>query len=64
MPHEITTGTEIARIVSGGDCDAGTKHSEQDLFDAERESFLKLAATAETQARIRSMLDDGKALRN
>ena len=64
MPHEITTGTEIARIVTGGDCKAGTLHSEQDLFDAERASFLTLAATSQTQARIRSMLDEGKALRN
>jgi 3-hydroxyacyl-CoA dehydrogenase len=63
-PHDVVTGTEIARIMSGGDIDPGTTWSEQDLFDAERRSFLTLAASQGTQARINNMLDFGKALRN
>ncbi len=63
-PHDVVTGTEIARIMSGGEIAAGTIWSEQDLLDAERRSFLNLAATAGTQARIVSMLDFGKGLRN
>jgi 3-hydroxyacyl-CoA dehydrogenase len=64
MAHDVTVGTEIARIVSGGDCEPGSIASEQDLFDAERRAFLVLAKTRETQARIVSMLDTGKSLRN
>jgi 3-hydroxyacyl-CoA dehydrogenase len=63
-PHDVVTGTEIARIMSGGDIDPGTVWSEQDLFDAERRSFLALAASRATQARIANMLDFGKPLRN
>ena len=62
--HDITVGTEIARIVTGGECPAGTVFSEQDILDAERASFIGLAQTAETQARIVAMLDNGKTLRN
>jgi hypothetical protein len=38
--------------------------SEQDLFNAERESFLRLARSKDTQARIVSMLDLGSPIRN
>ena len=62
--HDITVGTEIARIVTGGECPAGTVFSEQDILNAERASFIRLARTAETQARIVAMLDNGKTLRN
>jgi len=63
-PHDQTVGIEIARIVTGGDCVEGTLATEQDLFDAERASFLNLAKSPETQARIVSMLDAGQTLRN
>jgi 3-hydroxyacyl-CoA dehydrogenase len=63
-PHDVVTGTEFARIMSGGDIDPGTVWSEQDLLDAERRSFLALAASPATQARIANMLDFGKPLRN
>jgi 3-hydroxyacyl-CoA dehydrogenase len=57
-------GIEIARIVTGGDCLEGTLATEQDLFDAERKSFLRLAKSPQTQARIVGMLDEGKTIRN
>jgi 3-hydroxyacyl-CoA dehydrogenase len=63
-PHDQTVGIEIARIVTGGDCVEGTLATEQDLFNAERASFLSLAKSPETQARIVSMLDAGQTLRN
>ena len=63
-PHDVTVGTEIARIVSGGDCPSGTIFTEQDILDAERSSFISLAQTPETQARIVAMLDNGITLRN
>jgi len=62
--HDCTVGTEMARIVTGGEVAPGTVMSEQDLFDAERSSFLRLAKTPETQARIVSMLDMGSPVRN
>ena len=63
-PHDVTVGTEIGRIMSGGDCAAGSVFSEQEILDAERSSFITLAQTQETQARIVSMLDNGITLRN
>jgi len=62
--HDVFVSTEVARIITGGEIEPGTLWSEQDLYDAERRSFLTLAKTPETQARIRALLDDGKAIRN
>jgi 3-hydroxyacyl-CoA dehydrogenase len=63
-PHDVTTGSEIAKIVTGGDVDAGTELGEQDLFDLERKAFVTLAKTPETRARIEHMLRFGSPLRN
>ena len=63
-PHDVNVGSEMARIVTGGDIDPGTLWSEQDFYDAERRSFLNLVATAATRERINSMLDAGSPVRN
>ena len=63
-PHDVTVGTEIGKVMSGGECPAGTVFSEQDILNAERSSFIRLAQTQETQARIVAMLDNGITLRN
>ena len=63
-PHDVTTGTQIAMIVTGGDIDAGISMSESDLFGLERQAFLKLARTDQTKSRINHMLSYGKPLRN
>jgi 3-hydroxyacyl-CoA dehydrogenase len=62
--HDVAVGTELARIFTGGKVKANTMMSEQDLFNAERESFLRLARSKDTQARIVSMLDLGSPIRN
>ena len=62
--QDCVVGTEMARIVTGGEIEPGTMMTEQDLFDAERDSFLRLAKTAATQERIVSMLDLGSPVRN
>lgn len=64
MPHDVKVGTELARIVSGGDVDPGSVCSEQGFYDAERRSFLDLVATKATRARIDGMLDAGAPVRN
>ena len=64
MPHDVTTATQIALIVTGGDVDAGTELSEGELFALERKAFLTLARTSETRARIEFMLEYGSPLRN
>ena len=63
-PHDVVVGTELARIFTGGKVKANTMMSEQDLFDAEREAFLRLARSSDTQTRIISMLDQGSPVRN
>jgi len=63
-PHDVTTGTQIAMIVTGGDVDAGIELSEQDIFDLERKAFITLAQTPQTRARIEHMLSFGSPLRN
>jgi len=62
--HDVAVGTELARIFTGGKVKANTMMSEQDLFNAERESFLRLAQSDATQERIVSMLDQGTPTRN
>ena len=64
MPHDVNVGTEMARIVTGGDVDPGTVMSEQDFYDAERRSFLTLVSGEATRERINSMLDAGSPVRN
>ena len=63
-PHDVTTGTQIAMIVTGGDIDASTELSEYDLCDLERKAFVTLGQTGETRARIEFMLENGSPLRN
>ena len=63
-PHDVTTGTQIAMIVTGGDVDAGTSMTESEICDLERKAFVTLAKTEATRARIQHMLEYGSPLRN
>ena len=63
-PHDVTTGSQIAMIVTGGDVDAGTELSENDLLALERKAFATLARTSQTRERIQHMLEYGSPLRN
>ncbi|MEW6719734.1 MAG: 3-hydroxyacyl-CoA dehydrogenase/enoyl-CoA hydratase family protein [Thermodesulfobacteriota bacterium] len=62
--HDESIGRKIAFILTGGDVPAGTKRTEQELLDLEREGFLSLCGEEKTQARIQHMLMKGKPLRN
>jgi len=62
--YDEKVGRKIAFVITGGDVPPGTKLSEQDLLDLEREAFLSLCGEEKTQARIQYMLMKGKPLRN
>jgi 3-hydroxyacyl-CoA dehydrogenase len=62
--YDERIGRKIAFVLTGGNVPAGTKLSEQDLLDLEREAFLSLCGEEKTQARIQYMLMKGKPLRN
>ncbi|MBY0488355.1 MAG: 3-hydroxyacyl-CoA dehydrogenase/enoyl-CoA hydratase family protein [Gemmatimonadaceae bacterium] len=61
--HDCRVGRAVAYVLCGGD---GTPRdvTEQDLLDLEREQFLSLLGTKETQERIAYTLKTGKPLRN
>ncbi len=61
--HDVRVGREIAYVLCGGDGPPRTV-TEQDVLDLEREAFLRLLGTNETQERIAHMLKTGKPLRN
>ena len=60
---EVRLASELAYVLAGGDGPPRVV-TEQDILDLEREAFLKLLGTKETQARIEHMLKTGKPLRN
>ena len=61
--HEVRIARELAYVLCGGDGPPRTV-SEQDILDLEREAFLRLLGTKETQERIAYTLKTGKPLRN
>jgi 3-hydroxyacyl-CoA dehydrogenase len=61
--HEVRIAHELAYVLAGGDGPPRTV-TERDILDLEREAFLRLAGTKETQERIAHMLKTGKPLRN
>lgn len=61
--HDVRIGRKIAHVLCGGD-GPPRMVSEQDILDLEREAFLSLLGTKETQDRILAMLKTGKPLRN
>ncbi len=61
--HEVRIARELAYVLCGGDGPPRVV-TEQDILDLEREAFLKLLGTRETQERIGHTLKTGKPLRN
>ena len=61
--HDVRIGRALARVLAGGD-GPPREVSEQDVLDLEREAFLSLLGTKETQQRIEYTLKTGKPLRN
>jgi 3-hydroxyacyl-CoA dehydrogenase len=62
--YDSHIATKLARIIAGGDLTKPTWVSEQYILDLEREAFLSLCGEEKTQARMWSILQTGKPLRN
>ena len=60
---EVKLAHEVAYVLCGGD-GPPRMVTEQDVLDLERDAFLRLLGTKETQERMTYMLKTGKALRN
>ena len=63
FPHDKTVAMAIASVMLRGSGDGETA-DEAALYARERAAFIRLAQTSETHNRIRTMLDDGAAVRN
>jgi 3-hydroxyacyl-CoA dehydrogenase len=62
--HDVTVSTKLGYVMCGGHVPEGTRVSAEYLLDLEREAFLSLLGTPQTQERIRHMLRTGRPLRN
>jgi 3-hydroxyacyl-CoA dehydrogenase len=63
-PYDYEIGTRVARVICGGEVEAGSLVDEKWLLDLERAEFMALLAQGKTQERIRHMLETGRPLRN
>jgi 3-hydroxyacyl-CoA dehydrogenase len=63
-PHDITVSAALAEVLTGGDAEWIDPLTEHDVMALERKSFLALIKTKESQARLKSIIDTGKPLRN
>jgi 3-hydroxyacyl-CoA dehydrogenase len=61
--HEVRIAHELSYVLAGGD-GPPRKVTEQDILDLERDAFLRLLGTKETQERMQYTLKTGKPLRN
>lgn len=62
--HDYTICNELAWVLCGGDLYQGTLVDEAWMLKLEREAFMRLCANPLTVARIKSILETGKPLRN
>ena len=58
--HEVRIAHELAYVLTGGD-GPPRQVTEHDILDLEREAFLRLLGTKETQERIALHAEDRKA---
>jgi 3-hydroxyacyl-CoA dehydrogenase len=61
--HEVRIAHELAYVLAGGD-GPPRRVTERDILALERDAFLRLLGTKETQERMQHMLTTGKPLRN
>ncbi len=63
-PHDGVVSNQLAYVLSGGDTDMLDKVSEEQLLQLERTAFMNLLRNNNTLARMETMLETGKPLRN
>ena len=63
-PYDFEIGLKVARVLCGGEVDAGSLVDERWLLELERAEFMALLRNDKTQARIAHTLATGKPLRN
>jgi 3-hydroxyacyl-CoA dehydrogenase len=63
-PHDLTVVGELAKVLTGGECDHTDELSEEDILALERKAISSLARNELTLARMEHMLAKGKPLRN
>ena len=64
LDHGMKVGMELANVLSGGDTTIEKTLTENDLYQLELESFMKLIESKQTQDRIKHTLLTGKPLIN
>ena len=64
LDHGIEVGKELANVLSGGETTIDKTISEDDFFQLELNSFMRLIETKKTQERIKHTLATGKPLVN
>ncbi len=64
LDHGMEVGKELAYVLSGGDTDIKKEISEDQMYQLELDSFMKLLETEKTQKRIKHTLTTGKPLIN
>ena len=62
--YDYYLANQLARVLCGGDVNAGEQVDEYWMLRLEKEAFMSLAANPLTQARIAHLLTTGKPLRN
>ena len=62
--HDLLIAQKLAHVMTGGGLSKGQWVSEQYILDLEREAILSLFGEEKTQARMWSILNTGKPLRN
>ena len=64
LDHGMEVGKELAYVLSGGDTNLDKEISEDQMYNLELNSFMKLIETENTQKRIIHTLKTGKPLIN
>ena len=62
--HGLVVGKELAHVLSGGETNLEKELTEDDLYNLELESFMRLISKNKTQERITHTLTTGKPLFN
>ena len=63
-PHDVVVSGRLATVLTGDDADPTVPVPATEISRLEREAFLALVRTPATLARIETMLETGKPLRN